>query len=149
VEKEGGGGELEMQTSRGQRSRDNGPRTQDLCQSYPAKRQKMMYQTGQEKGSWEGGVALASSSFFVFKVTPTKASAVLRCHPHPWAVMLRPQSLHWIQERSSISSSYVLFFFVVAHIQKIDMFLLLSVASYLSSVLVLDCLPMSLGIGVF
>jgi len=94
-------------------------------------------------------VALASSSFFVFKVTPTKASAVLRCHPHPWAVMLRPQSLHWIQERSSISSSYVLFFFVVAHIQKIDMFLLLSVASYLSSVLVLDCLPMSLGIGVF
>lgn len=45
-----------MQTSRVKGSIDNGPRTLDLCQSCPSKRQKMMYQTGQEKGSRGGRV---------------------------------------------------------------------------------------------
>lgn len=137
-----------MQTSRRKWTGDNGHRTQDLCQSCPAKRQKMMYQTGQgtekrqeKQGGGGRGQALTSSSFLYLKLHLQKrqlcigvllliASSSFSCHVSSWVASLglgqgrSCLSFSSCSCSSSFSCYYWLFLFisllfVVAHVKAL------------------------------
>lgn len=125
---------------------DRGQWTQDLCQSCPAKRQKMMYQTGQgtekrqeRRGGRRRGQALTSSSFLYLKLHLQKrqlcigvllliASSSFSCHVSSWVASLGlgqgRSCLSFGSCSCSFSCHYCLFLFisllfVVAHVKAL------------------------------